>query len=56
MKHSLASFSRAIVIGTLIKMTEKKVGIYLIHTLEMKIPMELADTVVRLSSKVWGST
>jgi hypothetical protein len=56
MKHSLASFRRAIVMGTLIKIIEKKVGISFMQTLEMKIPIEEAETVVRLSSKVWGST
>lgn len=39
-------------IGTLMRITEKKVGIYLMQTLEMKMPILLAETVVRLSSKV----
>lgn len=35
--------------GTLIKIIEKQVGISLIQTLEMKIPIDEAETVVRLS-------
>lgn len=56
MMHSLASLSRAIVMGTLIKIIEKQVGISLMHTFEMNIPIDEAETVVRLSSKVCGST
>ncbi len=42
--------------GTLIKIIEKQVGISLMHTFEMNIPIDEAETVVRLSSKVCGST
>jgi len=42
--------------GMPIRMTEKPMGIYFWHTLEMNMPMDEADTAAMLYSKVCGST
>jgi len=51
-KESVASFSRAMAIGTLIRMIEKLWETSFWHTFEMKMPIDEADTVVMLYSKV----
>ena len=48
-KQSVASFRRAIAIGTLIRIMEKLWETYFWHTFEMKMPIDEAETVVILS-------
>lgn len=55
-KESVTNLRSAMAMGTLSRMMENLVATSFWQTLEMKMPMEEAESVVKLSSMLWAST